>query len=125
MADLPVNVKPAFWPTNPAPSSYAIIGAQHAGGDVGGLVRTICAACWADESDISDDNVVRAALEACGFDGGIVDSSLLSGAEEYASNLEEAVTKGVFGAPFYITGDERFWGHDRLDQLDAHLAGKL
>ena len=25
---LPLNVKPAFWPTNPAPSSYAIIAAQ-------------------------------------------------------------------------------------------------
>ncbi|MGB7270919.1 MAG: 2-hydroxychromene-2-carboxylate isomerase, partial [Albidovulum sp.] len=34
--------------------------------------------------------------------------------------------RGVFGAPFYITGDdERFWGQDRLDDLDLHLAGKL
>ena len=32
----------------------------------------------------------------------------------------------LFGAPFFITDtDERFWGQDRLDDLDAHLAGNL
>ena len=42
------------------------------------------------------------------------------------ANLEEAANRGVFGAPFYITdGDERFWGQDRLDDLDLHLSGKL
>jgi 2-hydroxychromene-2-carboxylate isomerase len=30
----------------------------------------------------------------------------------------------VIGAPFFITDtDERFWGQDRLDDLDRHLAG--
>ena len=125
MAGLQINVKPAHWPTNPAPSSYAIIGAQHAGGDVAGLVHAFTRACWAEERDIADDATVREILEANGFDAGLADSSLLVGAEEYASNLEEAINAGVFGAPFYITGDERFWGQDRLDHLDAHLAGKL
>jgi len=32
MLDMPLNVKPAHWPTNMAPSSYAIIAAQNAGG---------------------------------------------------------------------------------------------
>jgi 2-hydroxychromene-2-carboxylate isomerase len=32
----------------------------------------------------------------------------------------------VFGAPFFITDqDERLWGQDRLDDLDAVLAGKV
>ncbi|HRM74212.1 MAG TPA: DsbA family protein, partial [Paracoccus sp. (in: a-proteobacteria)] len=30
--DMPLNLRPAFWPVNPAPSSYAIIAAQEAGG---------------------------------------------------------------------------------------------
>ena len=46
-------------------------------------------------------------------------------AETYAANLEEAVSRGVFGVPFFITGEERFWGQDRLEDLDLHLAGKL
>ncbi|PRY23642.1 2-hydroxychromene-2-carboxylate isomerase [Aliiruegeria haliotis] len=124
---LEINFKPAHWPTNAAPSSYAIIAAQAAGGgDLGALVRAFLRACWAEEKDIAEDSVVRACLESAGFDPTLADSGLLSGAETYAANLEEAVNRGVFGAPFYITDtDERFWGHDRLADLDAHLGGKL
>ncbi|MEP5762809.1 MAG: 2-hydroxychromene-2-carboxylate isomerase [Litoreibacter sp.] len=124
-AGLPVNMKPAHWPTNPAPACYAIIGAQSAGADVGALSQAFARACWAEERDIADDSVIREVLEANGFEASLADSSLLSGAEEYAANLEDAINAGAFGAPFYITGEERFWGHDRLDQLDMHLAGKL
>lgn len=124
--DLPINLKPAHWPTNPAPSSYAIIAAQAAGGDVGGLVHAFTRACWAEERDISDDAVVREVLEASGFDPALADKGLLAGAEQYSRNLEDAVMAGVFGAPTYITdGDERFWGQDKIDDLDLHLSGKL
>ncbi len=126
-AELPLNMKPAFWPTNPAPSSYAIIAAQSAGGgDLGKLVHSFGAACWAGDKDIAQDDVIRGCLEAAGFDASLVDSGLLTGAETYARNLEDAVSRGVFGAPFFITdSDERFWGQDRLDDLDAHLAGRI
>ena len=125
-AGLPITLKPAHFPANPAPSSYAIIAAQSAGGgDPGGLVHAILRACWAEEKDVADDGVIRAALEQNGFDPGLSDSGLLSGAETYAANLEEAVARGVFGSPFYAVGDELFWGQDRLDDLDLHLAGKL
>lgn len=127
LAGLPLNLKPAYWPTNGAPSAYAIIAAQNAGGgDLGKLVHSFGAACWAEERDIAQDDVIRSCLEGAGFDPALADSGLLTGAETYARNLDEAVAKGVFGAPFFITdGDERFWGQDRLDDLDAHLAGQF
>lgn len=126
-AGLPINLKPAHWPTNPAPSSYAIIAAQKAGGgDLGTLVHGLTAACWAGEKNIAEDGVIRDCLSAAGYDPALADSGLLEGAETYAANLEEAVNRGVFGAPFYLTDkDQRFWGQDRLDDLDAQLAGKL
>lgn len=126
-ADVEINPQPMFWPTNPAPSSYAVIAAQAAGGgELGRLVYSFLRACWAEEKDIAQDDVVRECLEAAGFDPALADSGLLSGAETYAANTEEAVNRGVFGAPFYITDtDERFWGQDRLVDLDAHLSGKL
>ncbi len=126
-AGVPMNMHPMFWPTNAAPSAYAVIAAQNAGGgDLGALVHGILRACWSEEKDIAEDVVVRACLEAAGFDAGLADSGMLAGAETYAANLEEAVGRGVFGAPFYITDtDERFWGQDRLDDLKAHLAGTL
>lgn len=121
---MPFNLHPAHWPTNAAPSSYAIISAQKAGGgDVGALAQSILRACWAEEKDIADDAVIRACLEAAGFDPDLSFTGMLSGAEIYEANLEEAVSRGVFGAPFYICDDdERFWGQDRLDQIEDHLA---
>jgi 2-hydroxychromene-2-carboxylate isomerase len=123
---MPINIKPAFFPTNSAPSSYAIIAAQEkGGGDLGALVHGFTRACWAEERDIAEDAVIRDVLGQAGFDPGLAESGLLLGAETYAKNLEEAVNRGVFGAPFYIAGEERFWGQDRLEELDLHLAGKL
>ncbi len=124
---LKLNVKPAFWPTNAAPSAYAIISAQNAGGgNMGNLVHSLTAACWAEEKDIAQDDVIRGCLAGAGFDPGLADSGMLAGAETYAANQEEAVNRGVFGAPFYITDtDQRFWGQDRLSDLDMVLAGEL
>ncbi len=124
---VPVNSKPAHFPTNPAPSSYALIAAQNAGGgDLAAYVAAITRACWAEEKDIADDAVIRACLEAAGFDPALADSGLLAGAQTYEQNLEDAVAAGAFGAPFFVTDDgARFWGQDRIDQLDLHLAGKL
>ncbi|MFB2595148.1 2-hydroxychromene-2-carboxylate isomerase [Paracoccus sp. p4-l81] len=127
---LPLNLRPAHFPTNAAPSSYAIIAAQAArtkggGGDLGGLVQGVLRAVWAEDRDIADDAVLRDLLAAHGFDPGLVDSGLFIGADTYGRNLEQAVDAGVFGSPFYITDDDaRFWGQDRLDFLDAHLAAR-
>ncbi|MCT2539086.1 2-hydroxychromene-2-carboxylate isomerase [Sedimentimonas flavescens] len=111
-------------PHNPAPASYAIIAAQKAGGgDLGGLTHAILRARWAEDKDIADDAVIRAALEANGFDGNLVTTGLFDGAMAYERNLEDAVEQGVFGTPFYIVRktDQRFWGQDRLEFLDEHL----
>lgn len=119
---LPMNLKPAHWPTNGAPAAYAFIAAQNAGGgDLGKLVHVITRSVWADEKDIAEDAAIRACLEEAGFDPALADSGLLVGAETYAANLEDAVEQGVFGAPFYIVGDEKFWGQDRIPDLDDYL----
>ncbi|HMA13880.1 MAG TPA: DsbA family protein [Kiloniellaceae bacterium] len=39
-----------------------------------------------------------------------------------AALTEEAVARGVFGAPSYVYKDEIFWGQDRLDFLERALA---
>ncbi|MCL4189182.1 MAG: 2-hydroxychromene-2-carboxylate isomerase [Rhodobacteraceae bacterium] len=119
----PLNLRPRHFPVNPAPSAYAVIAADRAGGgDLVGLIHGFSRAVWAEERDIADDAVVRDILAAHGHDPGLADRGLLVGAETYASNLEEAVARGVFGVPFCIVGDECFWGQDRLDFLDRHLA---
>lgn len=123
---LPMDLKPAFFPVNTAPASYAIIAAgKVGGGDLGGLVHAFPRAVWAEGRDISDDSVVKDILAAHGFDPMIADKYMLMAAETYAGNLEEAVSRGVFGVPSYVVGDQIFWGQDRLEDLDLHLAGKI
>lgn len=110
--------------TNMAPSSYAVIAAQEDGADVGSLVQGILAARFVEGRDVADDAVIRDVLAATGHDPGIADRGLFTGAEIYGRNLERAVAAGVFGSPFYIVAEsgEMFWGQDRLDYLDRHLA---
>ncbi|GAA6174374.1 2-hydroxychromene-2-carboxylate isomerase [Sulfitobacter pacificus] len=123
---LPFNLQPAHWPTNGAPAAYAFIAAQNAGGgDLGKLAHAIFRAVWAEEKDIAEDDVIRACLADAGFDPELANSGLLEGAETYARNLEEAVEAGVFGAPFYIIDGQRFWGQDRIADVEAYLAGDL
>jgi 2-hydroxychromene-2-carboxylate isomerase len=120
---LPLTPKPAFWPANSAPASYAIISAQRAGeGDLHGLVQGFCRAVWAEDRNIADDDVVRNVMAAHGFDPAIADRGMFTAAQVYEDNLEQAAVKGVFGVPFMIVGADRFWGQDRLDDLDQHLA---
>lgn len=124
---LPLNPRPAFFPTNPAPAAYAIIAAQEAGGgDLDALVQSLLRACWVEERNIAEDEVITEALAAAGFPRSLAMSGMLTGAELYGRFLEEAVAAGVFGFPFFVVdGSECFWGQDRLDDLDAYLAGEL
>ena len=39
----------------------------------------------------------------------------------YKTYSNEAEQLGVFGAPTYVLGSERFWGQDRLDFLERAL----
>lgn len=124
---LPLDLDPPFRAINPAPSAYAFIAAEKAGGgDLGALVHAITGALWRDQRDISDDAVIGECLSEAGFDPGLATSAMLAGAEAYARNTEDAVAKGVFGAPFYIVdGTEKFWGQDRIEDLDLFLSGEL
>ena len=120
-----LDLQPFFFPVNPAPASYAIISAQAAGGgDLAGLVRAFPRAVWAEGRNIADDEVVKAILAENGFDPAVADRGMFTAADTYVRNLEEAVSRGVFGVPFYIVGEEKFWGQDRLELLEEFLAGK-
>ena len=124
---LPLDLDPPYRAVNPAPSSYAFIAAMRAGGgNLGQLVHEFTGAVWRDRRDIAEDEVIADCLAAAGFDRGLAGMAMLAGADEYVRNTEDAVARGVFGAPFYIVdGSEKFWGQDRIGDLDLFLAGKL
>jgi len=121
---MPLNPRPMFFPANPAPASFALIAASRAGGgDMGALIHAMTRAVWAEDRDIADDGVIGDCLEAAGFSRALGGWQALAEAEAFAANNEEAVRRGVFGVPTWAVGEEIFWGQDRLDFLDRHLAG--
>lgn len=68
--------------------------------------------------DITDDDVLIRCLEDAGTSG----SSLAFARDEHCKAIlkcrsEEALSKGVFGSPFFLWRGEPFWGADRIDML--------
>ena len=42
--------------------------------------------------------------------------------DELRANTDDAVTKGVFGAPAIVIGNDLYWGNDRLHFVEAALS---
>lgn len=92
--------------------------------------KALFRAYWAEGRDVSQPEVVREALDQAGLDGG----ALVRRAEEppikeaLRARTDEAIARGVFGAPsFFVTAPgvagELFWGQDRLAFVEKALGG--
>ena len=123
-AGLDFNIHPAHWPVDGTAACVSVIAAGALGADMGTLSRAFLRAVWAEERDISDQDTIDAILTEQGADPVAVKSGLPAATEAYQANTALSADRGVFGAPFYIVDGERFWGQDRLDHLDWHLAGR-
>lgn len=129
-SNLSLNLKPAHWPTNPLPASKVVIAThikckqeKQPTTKLGRLVHALTAACWRKERDIAEDNVIVECLQDADCDTDVLHSAQADEVEKaYQDNLQRAINAGVFGAPFYVVGEQRFWGQDRLDDLDHYLS---
>jgi len=119
-----LNVHPKFWPVDATQASLTVIAAAGQGENASALSRAFLRACWAEERDIADPHTIdRIVSTTCGDAAAAIIEAAPAQKPAFDANTAEALARGVFGAPFYIVGDERFWGQDRLDHLDRHLAG--
>ncbi|WP_353185483.1 DsbA family protein, partial [Bosea sp. (in: a-proteobacteria)] len=81
--------------------------------------RAVFRAQFCEGRNIADEAVLGAALKQAGGEPGA--AIPLSRGEEVKGRLraeiEYARSIGIFGAPFFVTGDgEPFWGDDRLEE---------
>ena len=87
------------------------------------LARALYRAYFVDGRNISEPDVVADVAAGTGADR----DAVLAGIAEPAvkDRLKEvtgaAIERGVFGSPFFMVGDEPFWGHDRMDEVDRWL----
>ena len=122
---IPLTIQPKYFPADAELAARLIVASQRLSEDAAmALTFAILRACWAEERNIADPDTLKTILEEQGFGA----EALL----HYAANAEtkalydaytqEAIDKGVFGAPTYIYDQQLYWGQDRLDFLERALA---
>ncbi len=80
-------------------------------------------AIWADALNMNDPGTAAQALHKSGFDA----QALVAAANEQTTKdalkatTQEAIDRGVFGAPTYFVGEQMFWGQDRMDFVKEAL----
>ena len=80
-------------------------------------------AYFVDGLNISEPEQVLALAHRIGVDRGALAGALGSAEikERLRAEVDGAIARGVCGSPFFIVGDEPFWGVDRLPQLEKWL----
>jgi 2-hydroxychromene-2-carboxylate isomerase len=124
---VPLNIRPKYWPFDPAQADRVVIAAEAAEADTGALAQRLFESVWAREENLADPATLVAVIDSAGCDG----AALLAAADTdaikaaYAENGRRAIALDVFGSPSYVRDGEVFWGQDRLDLLaDALASGR-
>ena len=88
-------------------------------------VDAVFDAMWAQPRNLGDAGELAAVLAHAGVDGEAF-AALVANPEVKAALValtEQAVARGVFGAPTCFVGDEMFFGQDRLEFVREAVAG--
>jgi 2-hydroxychromene-2-carboxylate isomerase len=88
------------------------------------LALALFHAYFADGRDISSPQVTVDVAAEMGIPGPALAAALSDPAvkEVPRSATQQAISRGVFGSPYFIVDGEPFWGNDRLDQVERWLA---
>lgn len=86
-------------------------------------VDAVMRAIWVEGLDMNDPATVAGVLQAADFDP---EQHLALAADPAVKDqlkvvTQEAVARGVFGAPTFFVGQQMFWGQDRLDFVKEAL----
>jgi 2-hydroxychromene-2-carboxylate isomerase len=86
-------------------------------------VDAVYRAIWVDGLDMNDPAVVGAILKDAGFDPRalLALTADLQVKEALKAATQEAVARGVFGAPTFFVDGQMYWGQDRLDFVQEAL----
>lgn len=117
----------AHFPTNTLPLMRMVTGVQlHQPERFLSLLDCLFKAIWVNGLDLGDPAVVQEVIEAEGFDSHALQALVLDeGVKEQLKQVtEQALQRGVFGAPSLFVDDELYFGQDRLEWVrEALLRG--
>jgi len=114
-----------FFPINTMKLMRGAVAAQQAG-CFAEYHRVIYPAFWRESANLGDQDVIRSVLTKAGLNGDLILTRIEepSVKEQLRLNTDEAVRRGVFGAPTFFVGEEMFWGNDRLMFVEEALMRK-
>lgn len=115
---------PSRFPMNTLAALRLSIAAQQAGLDVAKLNLAIFRAYWAEDRDISNPDELRRICEGVGIDAALVARAEDSAIKEALRALtDEALARGLCGAPSFVVDGELFWGQDRIGFVERAIRG--
>jgi 2-hydroxychromene-2-carboxylate isomerase len=78
-------------------------------------------AIWVDQKQMEEPSVIAGVLRDAGFDPAAMMQAIGTPdvKDKLKASTEEAVARGVFGAPTFFVGRDMFFGQDRLDFVEA------
>jgi 2-hydroxychromene-2-carboxylate isomerase len=120
---VPLNFNPHF-PINTLNLMRGAIAAQQL--DCFGVYASaVYNAVWIDEKNMGEPEVVAEVLSSAGLDAQAIIALSQHAAvkTQLISATEQAVERGVFGAPTLFMDDEMYFGQDRLDFIEEVLRG--
>lgn len=93
-------------------------------GWIGEFTRAVYTANFAEQRDIADDATLALVLSKLGVnpEATVEAANTQENKDRLKAQTEEAISRGLFGAPSFTVGDELFWGNDRLEQAVAWAA---
>ncbi len=120
---VPFAMNPHF-PINTLALMRGAVGLQARGDPrFGAYVDAVFRAIWVEGRPMGDAAEVAAVLAAVGIAAdeftALIGDAAVKDALKQAT--QDAVARGVFGAPTMFVGDQMFWGQDRLDWVAAAL----
>ena len=115
-----------YFPVNTLTLMRGAVGLQPQGAAFHKYMDAIFHAMWAEPRNLGEPGELGAVLQQSGMDVGAFQALVKDPAvkEQLKKNTEEAVARGVFGAPTFFVGTEMFWGQDRLHFVAEALAKK-
>ena len=85
----------------------------------------IFTAIWVNARNLNEPDVIGQVLTDAGLDPAEFMDRIgqQTVKDQLIANTEQAVDRGVFGAPTFFVGDQMFFGQDRLDFVTEALSG--
>ena len=115
LSGLKIVFPPKVFPVNSVKALRGLLWAKGQGREVE-LATAFFELYWAEDRDISQDDVVAEAARRAGLDPARLAQAITEPGvkEQLKANTDEVIARGGFGSPTMFVGAEMFFGNDRL-----------